>query len=426
MAYQGDAVVLHVDDDVGLLDLTAAVLEREDERLTLHTESSAEAGLAWLRDHSADCVVSDYDMPRVNGLEFLEAVREEFPSLPFVLFTGKGSEEIASEAISAGVTDYLQKGRSNEQFTVLANRVRNLVEGRRAEADLARRAAQYEAVARLGTHALGATEWTAVADQSMACLADSLGAEYASLLRWRPEAGEFSLVAGVGWPDERVGTATVAAGPDSQAGFTLAEATPVVVSDRDTETRFASSTLLADAGVTSGISVVVGAEGDPWGVLAVHTGQGRRFTDDDVTFLQSVANVLAAAIERTAAEERLRESERRFRRMAELSPDPIFTLGVDGVLVYVAPAASRVYGLDPEAMVGTHFGNFVGPGSEAAAAEAFQSVLDGDRVTGLRLDVVGGDGEPVPSVLDAVLVEDGEAVAVQGFVRATRSRRSAV
>lgn len=53
-------------------------------------------------------------MPGLDGLDVLERVRGEYPDLPFILFTGKGSEEIASDAISKGVTDYLQKGGGTE------------------------------------------------------------------------------------------------------------------------------------------------------------------------------------------------------------------------------------------------------------------------------------------------------------------------
>jgi len=54
-----------------------------------------------LANQGVDCIVSDYDMPRTNGIEFLEAVRDQHPELPFILYTGKGSEEVAGEAISA-------------------------------------------------------------------------------------------------------------------------------------------------------------------------------------------------------------------------------------------------------------------------------------------------------------------------------------
>jgi PAS domain S-box-containing protein len=72
-------------------------------------------------------------MPGTDGIEFLQAVRRDYPTLPFILFTGRGSEEVASEAISAGVTDYLQKETGTDQYAVLANRVENAVEKHRAE-----------------------------------------------------------------------------------------------------------------------------------------------------------------------------------------------------------------------------------------------------------------------------------------------------
>ena len=125
--------VLHVDDQRDITEITADFLERENDDLAVTTETNVQNGLDRLASESIDCVVSDYDMPRRNGLEFLEQVREEHGDLPFILFTGKGSEEIASEAISAGVTDYLQKESGTDQYTVLANRIENAVEHHRSQ-----------------------------------------------------------------------------------------------------------------------------------------------------------------------------------------------------------------------------------------------------------------------------------------------------
>ncbi|SDZ90340.1 PAS/PAC sensor hybrid histidine kinase [Haloplanus vescus] len=125
--------VLHVDDNPDFLDLSSTFLERVNDSLTVETATTIEAALDRLEGGDVDCVVSDYDMPDRNGLEFLRLVRDRYGDLPFVLFTGKGSEEIASEAISAGVTDYLQKGPGTDQYAVLANRVANAVRKHDAE-----------------------------------------------------------------------------------------------------------------------------------------------------------------------------------------------------------------------------------------------------------------------------------------------------
>jgi len=131
--------VLHVDDDPEFAEMVATFLEREDDRFDISTATTADEGLTRLSTHEFDCVVSDYEMPGQSGIEFLETVREEYPALPFILYTGKGSEDIASDAISAGVTDYLHKQTGTSQYAVLANRIENAVDTYRAQTELADR-----------------------------------------------------------------------------------------------------------------------------------------------------------------------------------------------------------------------------------------------------------------------------------------------
>jgi PAS domain S-box-containing protein len=132
--------VLHVDDDREFTDLVSTFLTKEDERVEVTTASGAEAGLRILDDPAVDidCIVSDYEMPGRNGIELLDAVRRTSPDLPFILFTSKGSEEIASRAISAGVTDYLQKKPGREQYAILANRIENAVHRHASDRELER------------------------------------------------------------------------------------------------------------------------------------------------------------------------------------------------------------------------------------------------------------------------------------------------
>jgi PAS domain S-box-containing protein len=136
--------VLHVDDEPGFAETAGAFLEREDDRIEVETATSAEEGLDALAATDFDCIVSDYQMPGRTGIEFLTDVRERDPEIPFVLFTGKGSEEVASDAISADVTDYLQKRAGTEQYELLANRVVNAVDAYRSQQVLTERTRRLE------------------------------------------------------------------------------------------------------------------------------------------------------------------------------------------------------------------------------------------------------------------------------------------
>lgn len=124
--------ILHVDDDPAFLDLTGSFLERELDAVEITTVSSPDDVLTTLDTQSVHCVVSDYEMPDMDGLELLDAVRDQHSDLPFILYTGKGSEEIAAKAINAGVTGYLQKG-GPDQHRRLANRVKHAATEYRAQ-----------------------------------------------------------------------------------------------------------------------------------------------------------------------------------------------------------------------------------------------------------------------------------------------------
>jgi DNA-binding NtrC family response regulator len=81
-----------------------------------------------MRIAPVDVVLSDYEMSEVNGLDFLEHVRVAHPDIPFIPYTGRGSEAVASDAVARGVTEYVQKGFGRVHVAELATRILTTVD----------------------------------------------------------------------------------------------------------------------------------------------------------------------------------------------------------------------------------------------------------------------------------------------------------
>ncbi len=122
---------LLVDDERGLTDLGQLLLEREG--LDVDTAYDATEAEAMLEENSYDAVISDYDMPDRTGVELLKRVRAQYDDLAFVLYTGKGTEEVASEAIANDVDGYHKKQSGNDIYRVLAEEVKSRVRERKID-----------------------------------------------------------------------------------------------------------------------------------------------------------------------------------------------------------------------------------------------------------------------------------------------------
>ncbi|MEN6396604.1 MAG: response regulator [Methanoregula sp.] len=119
---------LYVDDDPTLLDIGKIFLERAD-GIHVDTVSSAHEAMTKIRSTRYDVVISDYQMPVMDGILFLKLLRSEYPVLPFIIFTGKGREDVVIEALNGGADNYIQKGGDPKaQFAELVHTIRRAVE----------------------------------------------------------------------------------------------------------------------------------------------------------------------------------------------------------------------------------------------------------------------------------------------------------
>jgi PAS domain S-box-containing protein len=253
---------------------------------------------------------------------------------------------------------------------------RDISEQKRAEAELEDRLDREEAVAALGQRALAASELTPVLDAAVALTADTLGVDSGNVLELQPDGKALLLRAGVGWKPGIVGHATVSSGSASQAGYTLLSKEPIIVEDLRTETRFHGSQLLIEHEVVSGLSVMIGDSGRPYGVLGVHTRSRRKFTANDANFLQAVANIIALTVKRLASEHELRRSEGYFRSLIDNSFDVVVVLDQRGTICFENAAMRHLLGYEPGELPGQIGFDFVDPADVENARASLAEALD--------------------------------------------------
>lgn len=264
---------------------------------------------------------------------------------------------------------------------VLNIRLRDITDRKFAEEQLHARARQQSAVAEIGLRALRGGDRDELMREICELVARTLMVEFVKVLELLP-GGDLRLLAGVGWREGVVGRRVLPGGPGSLAAYTLASSEPVIVRDLRTEKRFVEP-FLAEHDVVSGMNVIIHGRERPFGLLGAHSASPRSFTRDDINFLQAVANVLAAALERMHAEEALRTSNETLRVVNESAPVAIAFLDLEGRVRFWNPAAERLFGWKEDEVLGR-----LSPVIPEDQAEQFRQQLEafrrGERLAGLE------------------------------------------
>jgi PAS domain S-box-containing protein len=191
--------------------------------------------------------------------------------------------------------------------------------------------------------------------KAAAAAARELGTEFASVLELTGDGRGLLVRAGHGLPEGVVG-AVVSTRRDQLPGYALDHDGPVIVGDFGSETRFAPTSLQRDLGVVSALVVQIRASGRQFGGIGVHSRATHHFTPDDAHFLQALANVIGAAAERSRHEDAVRDSEARFRELADTTPALMWMTDAEGDVTFVNEGWLRFTGRELSEDVGDTFG----------------------------------------------------------------------
>jgi PAS domain S-box-containing protein len=401
--------VLHVDDSLDFANTVAQLLEHEDAAFEVTPVTSAGDALDQLNDEF-DCIVSDYDMPEMDGIKFLDAVRDKNEEIPFILFTGKGSEEIASQAIAHGVTDYLQKETGASQYTVLANRIRNAVEQYHA----VQRAANLDRIRRVlrdGNQALVRAETRDEIEQQICdIISDADPYLFAWIGEQNPDKQTVESRTAAGIEDGYLETVEITTrddatghGPTGRAIRTHEFAAMQNIPENPEYEPWRDEAV--DRGYQSSAAIPLTFDDTVYGVLNVYADRTNAFDDQERELLVELGGDIAHAIYRADAQ----TQQERYERVIENLPVGVYRArpGPDGEILDANPSLADIFDAEsPEDLLKHSASDFYQDPDERTALsreleergivqemELQQETLEGDHiwisVTAIRTEEEG-------------------------------------
>jgi PAS domain S-box-containing protein len=373
--------VLHVDDDAGFLAVAKQCLE-DQSQFQVDTAQSAKEALEKLKRSEYDVIVSDYQMPKKNGLELLRELRQQGNHIPFILFTCKGKEEIAIEALNSGVYRYVGKeGNAEITYRELKRSICDAVRGQRAE-KLFR-----EAENRLRLITENMQDMLLLTDTNLVCTYASASHKWS--LGYDPKEMVGRPVYDFVHPDDlaKAMEAAKTAFKDISAG------------KMEVRVRRADGSYILSEGIGK--------------ILTDDSGQviGTMLTSRDIT-------------ERKKIEQALKESEEKYRKLFEEAMDAIFVADAEtGILIDCNNAATTLTGRTKLEIIGKHQ-RFLHPdGNGGNFSESFEQHLGDKEGQIIETQIIQKNDEIRDVAIKANLIEVNGKRMLQGIFRDVTERK---
>ena len=234
---------------------------------------------------------------------------------------------------------------------------------------------QQAAVVLLGQRVLRGGDSAKLFDQAAALVAQTLETEYCEILELTRDRRGLLLRAGAGFQEGLVGSLRLEPGADLLAGYTLRSGEPVIVENFATERRFRPSAALSNHRVMSGVAVTIGGGSPHFGMIGAFSTDAGKFSRNDASFLQAVANVIGLAVRNENITQALVRRTEQFQMVIESGYALVLMIAPeDGRVVFASPSFERVTGYRPEELVGRSIYDIFAPG-ESRRREALTRAL---------------------------------------------------
>jgi PAS domain S-box-containing protein len=292
---------------------------------------------------------------------------------------------------------------------------------RKSDDQLARQVIQQGALAELGQHALSGTDLDGLMRESCFLISQTLDVEFCDLIEVSEDLKMSSLRAAYGWPLEEIPAFT--SDDEAAAKLVIGTKEPLVYQSLKEEKRFKPAKYLLDQSIDSGVNVLVLGHERPFGVLGAHTKKSRKFNQDEVIFVQTIANMLGTAIQR-------KESESLSSQLASIvqySDDAIISVSLDGIILSWNPSAEKMFGFSAEEIMGGKIGIIVPDDKKNEHRMNMELLRRGGAVGNLETVRLRKDGTPinVSITISPIRNKAGDVIGISKIARDITKEKTA-
>jgi two-component system sensor histidine kinase KdpD len=301
--------VLMVDDEPSILDVSKLFLERTG-MFEVDTVESALGALEKLESAQYDAVVSDYKIPGMDGIEFLKEVRALDPGFPFILFTGKGREEVVIEALDNGIDYYIRKGSDTEaQFAELASKIRLAVEQRRAQKEIFEQHKQLSIINEIIRVANSSLILDEMLEMVLKITLNLLDFDAGWIYLKSPDGRTAAMKAHYGLPESFIEEKTTVFVRDWPYNLVFCACQPRYVENLpDSPPGMIDSRILEEVGALSFAGIPLVSDSVVVGALYIGQRTGHQFSGREKTILESIGREIGGTILRGMLQEQLEEA----------------------------------------------------------------------------------------------------------------------
>ncbi len=407
--------ILLVDEDKAFVDATKLYLEKLDQSYNVSIANTAIKAEKLLKKTVFDVIISDYLLPGKNGLTFLTDLRASGNKSIFILFTGISKEDVIIEALNTGADYYILKGGDpKNQFKELSNllekSIKNIAQLRHAEntINLERKAFQL-----IAESAIGKSQMPNLCNDVLRDLVTTLGFDIGTIRLYNPITKILKLTAFYGTAKEKSLLVEDQHLDDNSFISVLVAKSRIAIISADVNK---SKELLPYLNRIQELNIqsiitwpIVSSDNKLLGIVHLASKTPKDIPSEKWIFFETIVRFFATILERKNAEELLRFSEERYRKLVETSPLSILVTDLTGKILMINQESLDLYGVEKEEeLIGKSALDLIAQESQKLAAKNLEKTLKTGRMKNQQYTMLKKDGSKYIGELNTTLLTDGD------------------